>query len=83
MQSNDNAPAQDVSTGQALGEALGNHLHRCGALPTGSFVTNYFVLAVVESVDGSEDAAWMSSTGFGAIGQLGLLRKVQVELESR
>jgi hypothetical protein len=65
----------------AIGQAVADNLHRIGELPDGSFVDGYLVLAKIVRLDGTEEAAWFHSQGFGRMGQIGLLRKVQVDLE--
>jgi hypothetical protein len=44
-------------------------------------VDGVLVLAKVVALDGTEEAVWFASPGLGAISQIGLMRKVQAELE--
>jgi hypothetical protein len=76
---NDTTP---TSAAEAVSQSVADHLHQQHLLPPGAFVTGYLVLAAVEAIDGSEEAVWFSSDGFGKLRQVGLLRMVQGEMES-
>jgi hypothetical protein len=75
---NDTTP---TSAAAAVSKSVADHLHQLHLLPAGSFVDGYLVAVKVVDVDGTEEAAWFASDGFGKISQVGLLRMVQGELE--